>query len=48
MSDNIADITNPAFYGIDLNSRFEIKPGLKDIEKLKKFISELRYKYKLL
>jgi len=46
--ENIAGITNPAFYGIDLNSRFEIKPGLKDIERLKKFIDELRYKYKLL
>ena len=41
-------ITNPAFYGLDLNSRFEIEPGLKDIEKLKKFINELRNKNKLL
>jgi len=39
---NILKITNPSFTGIDLNSRFEIKPGLKDIEKLKKIISELR------
>jgi phosphoribosylanthranilate isomerase len=46
--DNIAGITNPSFYGLDLNSRFEIKPGLKDIEKLKKFVNELRNKYKLL
>ena len=47
-ADNISGITNPSFYGIDLNSRFEIQPGLKDIEKLKKFINELRNKYKLL
>jgi phosphoribosylanthranilate isomerase len=46
--DNITGITNNAFYGIDLNSRFEIKPGLKDIEKLKKFITGLRLKQKLL
>ena len=39
---NILKITNSSFIGVDLNSRFEIKPGLKDIEKLKKFISELR------
>ena len=39
---NILKITNSSFIGVDLNSRFEIKPGLKDIEKLKIFISELR------
>jgi len=33
---------HPQFAGIDLNSRFEIEPGVKDIEKLKKFISELK------
>jgi phosphoribosylanthranilate isomerase len=46
--DSIAGITNPSLYGIDLNSRFEITPGLKDIEKLKKFIHEFRLKYKSL
>ena len=46
--DNIAGISNPEFYGLDLNSRFEIEPGLKDIEKLRKFINELRNKNKLL
>jgi len=40
--DNILKISNPAFYGIDLNSRFEVSPGLKNIETLKKFISEIR------
>jgi len=28
--------------GIDINSRFELSPGLKDIQKLRKFINELR------
>jgi phosphoribosylanthranilate isomerase len=36
--ENIEDamsITHPAFYGVDLNSKFEVSPGLKDIDKLK-------------
>lgn len=44
-ADNIAAILNNSFHGIDLNSRFEIKPGLKDIEKLRKFINEVRVKH---
>lgn len=32
--ESIKDIDHPQFYGVDLNSRFEIKPGLKNIEKL--------------
>jgi phosphoribosylanthranilate isomerase len=39
---NIKRISNPSFYGIDLNSRFEVRPGLKDVEKLKLFISGIR------
>lgn len=38
----INEIYNPSFYGIDLNSRFEIKPGFKDKAVLEKFISDLR------
>ena len=33
---------HPFFYGIDLNSRFETSPGIKDIEKLKYFINDIR------
>lgn len=33
------------FVGIDLNSRFEIAPALKDTEKLKTFISGIRSNY---
>jgi phosphoribosylanthranilate isomerase len=33
--EQIIKITHPQFYGIDLNSRFETAPGMKDIEKLK-------------
>ena len=28
--------------GIDLNSRFEIEPGVKDVEKLTKFLNEIK------
>lgn len=34
--------SHPQFAGIDLNSRFEISPALKDVEKLKSFIQTIR------
>jgi len=37
----IKRINHPWFYGIDLNSRFETEPGLKNIQALKTFIDEL-------
>jgi phosphoribosylanthranilate isomerase len=33
---------HPAFYAVDLNSRFEIEPGLKDINRLKQAFELLR------
>ncbi len=33
--------SHPAFAGIDLNSRFESAPGIKDVEMLRRFIAEL-------
>lgn len=38
----IKNIKHSLFFGIDLNSRFEIEPGLKDIELLKQFIIQLK------
>jgi phosphoribosylanthranilate isomerase len=38
----IKQITHPAFYAVDLNSRFEIEPGLKDINRLKQAFELLR------
>ncbi|HWZ35400.1 MAG TPA: phosphoribosylanthranilate isomerase [Mucilaginibacter sp.] len=38
----IGKIAHPQFYGVDLNSRFEIEPGLKDIEKLKQAFSLIK------
>jgi phosphoribosylanthranilate isomerase len=40
--EDIAKITHPQFYGVDLNSRFETAPGLKDIEKLKQAFSLIK------
>ena len=39
---NIKDITHRQLHAIDVNSGFEIEPGIKDIPKLKSFIEELR------
>lgn len=37
----IKKIEHPKFTGVDLNSGFEDEPGIKNIEKLEKFITEL-------
>ncbi|MBC7399551.1 MAG: phosphoribosylanthranilate isomerase [Mucilaginibacter sp.] len=39
---HVAKIKHPQFYGVDLNSRFETEPGLKDIQKLKQAFSLLK------
>ena len=36
--ETIRSFQHPSLYAIDLNSRFEISPGFKDINKLKNFI----------
>lgn len=38
----IMDMDIPQLYALDLNSRFEIKPGLKNIEELENFIRKIR------
>ena len=38
----IAGIGHDWLFGIDVNSRFEISPGIKDVELLKSFIREIR------
>jgi phosphoribosylanthranilate isomerase len=37
----IKAIKHPMFAGVDINSRFETEPGIKDIDKIKKIISQL-------
>ena len=38
-AERILDYHHPKCIGIDLNSRFEIEPGIKDITKLKKYLN---------
>lgn len=37
----IKEINDPRLYAIDVNSKFELEPGLKDVEKLKELIKNL-------
>jgi len=37
----VSDFQHPKCIGIDLNSRFETDPGIKDITKLKQFLEQL-------
>ena len=41
-AEEIKKIDHPQLAGVDLNSGFEDEPGLKNIEKLKNFITELK------
>jgi len=38
----ISRINHPKLFGVDLNSKFEISPGLKDVEILGGFLKEIR------
>jgi phosphoribosylanthranilate isomerase len=42
--DAITQFIHPQLFGIDINSGFEISPALKDVEKVKCFISGIRSK----
>ncbi len=33
---------HPFFYGVDVNSRFEIEPGIKDMKLIKEFVKKLK------
>jgi phosphoribosylanthranilate isomerase len=41
-ADRIMEMDIPDLYGVDLNSRFEIKPGLKNKNELETFIHKIR------
>lgn len=41
-AEKVLTFNHPAFVGIDLNSRFETSPGVKDIDKLRTFIKQIR------
>jgi len=38
----VLNFSHPQLFGIDINSGFETSPGMKDIERVRVFISELR------
>jgi phosphoribosylanthranilate isomerase len=38
----ILKIEHPKFAGIDLNSKFEVSPGLKNVELLTGFLEEIK------
>ena len=40
-AERIKNIRHPRLAGVDLNSRFELEPGLKDVELLKAFINKI-------
>lgn len=39
-AEKISAFRHPYFAGVDLNSRFELSPGVKEIEKLNRFIND--------
>ncbi|MBF4986149.1 phosphoribosylanthranilate isomerase, partial [Nonlabens mediterrranea] len=41
-ADAIKELKHKMFLGVDLNSKFETEPGVKDIEMIKTFIEKLR------
>jgi len=40
--ETIKNINHPQLYGVDINSGFEIKPGIKNIEEIKTFAKQLK------
>lgn len=38
----LKEFSHPQWIGVDLNSRFELEPGVKDVARLKAFVDELR------
>jgi len=40
--DEVKSIYHPQFYGIDVNSKFEVAPGLKDIKKLEQAFNSIK------
>lgn len=45
-AEEILQIKHPMFAGVDLNSRFETAPAMKDVEKLRGFVERLRHPHK--
>jgi len=41
--ENLHSFSHPLFHAVDVNSRFEIAPGLKDLAKTEQFIKRMRH-----
>lgn len=41
-AEKVAEVKHPQLAGIDINSKFETEPAMKDVEKVKIFINEIR------
>ncbi|MEO9020751.1 MAG: phosphoribosylanthranilate isomerase [Ginsengibacter sp.] len=41
-SEALKKFKHPFFYGVDVNSRFEKEPGIKDVELIKRFVKEIK------
>jgi phosphoribosylanthranilate isomerase len=41
-AETIKNINDPRLYAIDVNSKFELEPGLKDVGKLSQFFKEMK------
>jgi phosphoribosylanthranilate isomerase len=39
---DLREIKHPFFHGVDINSRFETSPGIKDMDKVKNFVNDLK------
>lgn len=40
--ERLQDFSHPQFYGIDINSKFELSPGIKDLGLIKTFINKIK------
>jgi phosphoribosylanthranilate isomerase len=43
-ADALKKFEHPFFYGVDVNSRFEREPGVKDMVAIKEFVNEIKIK----
>lgn len=41
-ADNILSLKHTSMVGVDINSRFEISPGIKDVQKIKDFVLKVK------
>lgn len=40
----ILKVKHPMLFGVDINSKFEIEPGFKDVDKVGRFVQKIKFK----